>query len=152
MISDLPDLEDVAGREYDQGGNFDRGGLDHAPPLKLQKYLRQNGPMYAEAGMGGYGTSFGPQNQAPQQAIGINNSIGEGIAPGIDQGIGFQGQGVYQPKEMYVPPMSCLDIANHIQGCPICSKFYKDDKTPYIIAIALLAIICILLLKRILNV
>ena len=47
--------------------------------------------------------------------------------------------------------ISCLLVADHINSCPICSKFYNNDKTIYIIAIVVLAIICILLLKKVLN-
>jgi hypothetical protein len=52
------------------------------------------------------------------------------------------------------PPVgspTCLEIADHVGSCPICSRFYKNDNTVYIIAIVILAIICILLLKRVLN-
>ena len=48
--------------------------------------------------------------------------------------------------------MTCLDVHDHIMQCPICSKFFKFDNTVYIIAIVVLIIICILLLKRVLNV
>lgn len=48
--------------------------------------------------------------------------------------------------------LNCVDISNHVQGCPICSRFYHSDKTIYIIVIVLLSIVCLLLLKRILNV
>ncbi len=47
---------------------------------------------------------------------------------------------------------SCLDVAEHIANCPICSKFYNTDKTIYIIAIVILSIICILLLKKVLDI
>ena len=47
---------------------------------------------------------------------------------------------------------SCLDVAEHIANCPICSKFYNTDKTIYIIAIVILSLICILLLKKVLDV
>jgi hypothetical protein len=47
---------------------------------------------------------------------------------------------------------SCLDVCAHIMNCPICSKFYNNDKTAYMIAIAVLAIVCILLLKKVLDV
>lgn len=46
---------------------------------------------------------------------------------------------------------SCLEFADHVQACPLCSKFYNNDKTIYIIAIVILAIVCILLLKRVLE-
>ena len=48
-------------------------------------------------------------------------------------------------------PYSCLDIAGHIENCPICSKFYNNDKSVYIIAIIILVIICIILLKKVLD-
>jgi len=46
---------------------------------------------------------------------------------------------------------SCLDVHNHLENCPICRKIYKNDKTVLIIAIVILAILCILLLKKVLN-
>lgn len=51
-------------------------------------------------------------------------------------------------------PMSfnCVDISMHVQECPICSKFYNGDKSLYIVVIVILAIVCLLLLKRVLNV
>lgn len=45
-------------------------------------------------------------------------------------------------------PYSCLDIASHIDNCPICSKFYKNDKSIYIVVIVILVIVCIILLKK----
>jgi len=48
--------------------------------------------------------------------------------------------------------LNCIDIAEHVKDCPICSKFYKRDNTLYIIVIVVLAIITILLLKRVLNI
>jgi hypothetical protein len=58
-----------------------------------------------------------------------------------------------QPNErMPANSPSCLDCAEHIQSCPLCSKFYNNDKTLYIIAILVLSLICILLLKRVLDV
>jgi len=46
---------------------------------------------------------------------------------------------------------SCLEVADHVANCPICSKFYNTDKTLHIIIIMLLAVICIILLKKVLN-
>lgn len=55
------------------------------------------------------------------------------------------------PKYAAQGPLSCIDVANHISSCPICSKLYNNDKTIYVIAIVILSIICILLLKKILD-
>lgn len=46
----------------------------------------------------------------------------------------------------------CIEVAEHISSCPICSKFYNVDKTPYILAIVILSIVCIILLKRVLSI
>ena len=49
-------------------------------------------------------------------------------------------------------PYSCLDIAGHIENCPICSKFYNNDKSCYIIAIIILLVIVVVLLKKVLDI
>ena len=60
------------------------------------------------------------------------------------------------PQPFHQPPVhmtyNCIDIAKHIQECPICSRFYNNDKTLYIIIIIVLSLICLLLLKKVLNV
>lgn len=56
-------------------------------------------------------------------------------------------------KKFHMPigTPSCLDVAEHIANCPLCSKFYSTDRTIYIVAIVALSIICILLLKKVLD-
>ena len=46
---------------------------------------------------------------------------------------------------------SCIDVATHIAECPICSKFYNNDKTLYLLIIAIMSIVCVLLLKRVID-
>ena len=48
--------------------------------------------------------------------------------------------------------ITCFDVYEHIETCPICRKFYKQDNTIYLVIIAILALVCALLLKKILNV
>jgi hypothetical protein len=58
-------------------------------------------------------------------------------------------------KKIYTLPEnspSCIDVSNHISNCPICSKLYNNDRTLYIIFIVFLLVICLLLLKKILDV
>ena len=45
----------------------------------------------------------------------------------------------------------CSEIYSHIADCPLCSRFYNMDKTPYYLIITILAIICILLGKKLLE-
>lgn len=56
--------------------------------------------------------------------------------------------------ESYVmpsPQFNCLDVASHIQKCPLCSKFYENDRSMYWGAIVFLALVCIYLLKKLID-
>lgn len=45
--------------------------------------------------------------------------------------------------------ISCRVIANHVDDCPICKKFYDSDSNMYIIIIIVLLLINIYLLRKI---
>jgi hypothetical protein len=47
--------------------------------------------------------------------------------------------------------ISCMDIARHVKSCPICSKLYENDKSIYIIGIVFLLVVCIILLKKVIE-
>jgi hypothetical protein len=46
---------------------------------------------------------------------------------------------------------SCIDVAEHTENCLVCSKLYTNNNTVYIIMIIFLAVVNLLLLKRILE-
>lgn len=137
MIDQLPELEDLEGV-----GDY-QTQMNHRPQMErpngndfnYQKYIRGMHKINPQAGMEHYGAvppSFQQQEHSPpppppprQQEM-ITN----------------------EPQQHY----NCVDIAKHIETCPICSKFYNNDKTVYIIVIVILSIVCLLLLKRVLNV
>jgi len=48
--------------------------------------------------------------------------------------------------------ITCYEVYEHIENCPICKKFYKQDNTIYLVIIAILALVCALLLKKVLNI
>jgi hypothetical protein len=100
-----------------------------------------------------------------------NGMMPNGMMPNGMMPNGMMPNGMPQPSVHNLPPVvslepeeeksvyerlkgtpSCLEIADHVSLCPICSRFYRTDSTIYVIAIVLLAIICILLLKRVLNI
>jgi hypothetical protein len=58
-----------------------------------------------------------------------------------------------RPMEYYHKPgdPTCIDFANHVKDCPICSRFYNNDRTVYIIVIVVLTIVCLLLMKKVLE-
>lgn len=139
-IDDLPDLEDLESR----------GGM-----------ARPSGDMH---GMGvGNHTPFqhsGPPGGMPEKYKKfIRTSMGEpplesGMNPGHDQ----QQEFFEPPSQQHQVPVrsvnsspTCIDVHDHVQSCPICSRFFKNDNTVYIIAIVILSIVCILLLKRVLD-
>lgn len=55
-------------------------------------------------------------------------------------------ENTYEPHRVY-----CIDVCNHIVSCPLCSKFYSTDKSMYILAIVLISIICIILIKKLVE-
>lgn len=154
MIDDLPDLDTVDdygggyGNEGYNGGNQGRSG---GPPMRMEmrgpmpsteKYIRPTHKMNINSGMAGYAEGYVAGNNGGYATTGYTE---ERYNPPMNDSP--PGPPPYQP-----PPFNCLDVNNHILDCPICSRFYKNDKTVYIVSIIVLSIICLLLLKRILNV
>lgn len=124
-IDDLPELDEI---ETQGGGGMDQGGLPeqyHQVPSKYQKFIRHSHNTPLESGM------------APPGYPVPNEQMMEEEGP--------------HPAQLLRHTPTCLEIAEHVSMCPICSRFYNNDKTIYIIAIIMLSIICILLLKRVLD-
>jgi hypothetical protein len=161
MIDDLPDIEDL---DPSQNQMEQLSGLNMLPPSessKFQKYIRNNNynphqnsgmnthmiPSYDPHKIGYHGMNQGsyidsfPLSNYPQHMQMMHSS--GGMAPNNQQ--------FYEPYEPQKSNATCLDVADHAENCPVCSKLYNNDKTVYIIAIVILCIICILLLKRILD-
>lgn len=143
-IDELPELEDLESSDgMHRGMSRDSPmGMPHTAGKPLQ-FFEQGPP-------GGIPEKFrkfirSPMGPAPPES---------GMAPHAQH---HQPE-FFQPPPPEAPPArpeanspTCLEICSHIDSCPICSKFYKNDNSIYIIAIVVLAIICILLLKRVLN-
>ena len=55
-------------------------------------------------------------------------------------------------RENFKKEIQCIEICDHIKGCPICSKFYNTDKTIYVVVIVILCLILLILLKKVLKV
>jgi len=135
MIADLPDVDDFVGvgdspapSQNPNRKQFEATGIPKG--MNIGKFVRNNQVMHPDSGMDR------ERQEAPEYAE-EEPDYPPPQAP----------QPFYNPQQF-----NCIDIANHIHDCPICSKFYDNDKTMYIITIVVLAIICLLLMKRILNV
>jgi hypothetical protein len=126
-IDDLPSLEDI---ESNGGGRYNQPGPS---PEKYEKFIRNN--------------------YSPPRQSGMMESPPENYMYPLQPQMHML-QDHMAPKEIYdgSGEPSCIEVANHIANCPICSKFYNNDKTLYILTIVILAIFCILLLKKVLNV
>ena len=154
MIDDLPDLDDLEGppphqrainRGQIRGSRYPGAAmLPNGQEDKFGRFIRQPHGTLPEAGM----SSRGPPPHMDGHPMG---------GPPPDHAVPMLEERYQKPEEgakTYAMPAnspSCLDVAEHIANCPICSKFYNDDKSIYIIAIIVLAVICILLLKKVLD-
>ena len=122
-IEDLPDLSELTENQQQSAPEND----------KYKKFIRINqGDPLLESGM----------SRQPQQ---LHNHFDQPEGP-----IGMQPQQQHYYDFNNSP--TCIEVANHIRMCPICSKFYNNDKTLYILCIILLAIVCVILMKKVLNV
>lgn len=136
MIDELPEVDEMEALQAQ--GQHQRFPQEERQtglaPEKYAKYIRTNREMYKGSGMERYEPpqeQYDPQGQQEPQVQ-------------VPQYI--------EPASKYAHiPHNCLDIASHVQDCPICSKFYNTDKTIYIIIIIILSLICLLLVKKLLN-
>jgi hypothetical protein len=175
-ISELPELEDLdlGVGEYRMDNNPNNNNLRpmnnlrqnmntelQGPMPETRKYIRAPFHMNVDSGM--MRSKPDPRELGP-----MNSDMGPNMGPReMPRNIIPRQDSEYEEmmnnKEMFkhirmasenTNPLSynCVDIAKHIQDCPICSRFYNNDKTAYIIAIVVLSIVCLLLLKRVLNV
>jgi hypothetical protein len=129
MIDDLPDLDQLEQKSMEEKmrARYIRGTHQPDRDSGMNDFIPHKG---GYSSMGEYGQPP-PPPPPPQQEM----------------------QMQHVPQQMYQHlQFNCIDIANHIHDCPICSRFYNNDKTVYIIVIIVLSIVCLLLLKRVLNV
>ena len=163
-IEMLPELEDL---EKGNGNNLQQSmptetniynnthhypGEKMLPPGEAEKfgrYIRGNHQMPQQSGM----TYYNHPSQSQQTGY-YPNMEKHGFP--LENNLEMESNNrehAHAPK--YALPdnsPSCIDVANHIAACPICSKYYDNNNTVYIISIIILSIICILLLKKVLDI
>ena len=121
-IDDLPELDEMENNQH--------------VPDHLSKFIRgKMGEPLPESGMGLYNPPLSQQQQYFTQE---SQQYSPPMQPPL-----------YSDKLSNTP--SCLDIHDHVMQCPICSKFFNKDTSVYVIAIVILSIVCILLLKKVLD-
>jgi hypothetical protein len=151
LIEELPDLEDLE-RKQNQTDGFNMIPPDNA--TQIQKFIRNN--VYEppiESGMSQRHPQLQqhPQQQHPQQQHPQQH-------PQQQEQFTMQYMEDIRPYELpqqiyrHNGEVNCINVSDHTSHCPVCSRLYQHNNSVYIVVIILLAIICILLLKRVLNV
>jgi hypothetical protein len=136
-IEDLPELEDLEYKQNIHHNNF----VDRDITEKYKKFIRPKmQPPHVQSGM------ISDHQIYPNDSFNYQQTFSN--PPPVHHTTVSQQPIPVNPNSN---SPTCLDIANHVETCPICSKFYKNDRTIYIIIIVLLSIVCILLLKKVLN-
>ena len=116
------------------------------PSDKFANHIRNNRRIPDLAGMGAYNS-----NDTPSPMM-----IGQG--PGNANKMNMYGEPIqndHNPVSQFAGVTSnptCVDCAAHAANCPVCKSYFNNDHTLYIITICILSLICILLLKKVLNV
>ncbi len=47
--------------------------------------------------------------------------------------------------------VNCPSVMMHINSCPLCNKLYNPDRTLYILLIVILAVVSLVLMKRVMD-
>lgn len=144
-IEDLvPDIDDVE----DSGSNSRNNLLSPQQTQLSRRFIRKNLTMIPESGMvlNPYDqVSYNTEVKEPQpQTTNIFKN-----SPIIE--LPVQSNMPQMQMQMPAPPpFTCQDIFYHIESCPLCTKFYKNDNTVYLVIIAILVLVCAILLKKVL--
>ena len=161
-IDQLPDLEDLEGPRLMNGAmrpNMSRVpyAQDILPPKDAEhiytKHIREG--MNMQDMPPGAGMCQMPPNHTTP--LPMHGEMMEPMGPQMQQQNTKEDyDGLHQgPEPKWSLPNgspSCLDCMNHWESCPVCHQLFNTDKTIYIIAIILLTIVCLLLLKKVLDV
>jgi hypothetical protein len=152
-ISDLLDINDIVDKPKQ---TYQTDVSDE----KIQRHIRGNHVIPSAAGM----NASGPPPSHNDKANDIKESYVYNQIPGVPYEQYYTHQ--VQPDENVLPDYTyygkmnqglhaqpnCIMIAEHIQTCPICSQLYNSNTNKlYIMLLAIVSIICILLIKKILD-
>lgn len=139
MIDDLPSLDEIDGMNTMAPPSPPQNQFPEIDERYSQYIRPSNKRHYPGSGMEPYAPP--PMMRPPMGPMGPPGSMGptEQMAP-------------EPPKVSTGEELSCIDVCHHIQNCPICSKFYNNDRTVYVVIILVLIVICLLLLKKLLKV
>lgn len=89
---------------------------------------------------------------------GVTGGAGDMYSPALQGDYGTFTQHVLENSpelpaltEHYSSTPTCVDIANHITDCPVCSQLYSQDNTLLYVIIGVLVLIIILMFVKLLD-
>lgn len=148
MIDDLPFIDDIESKSF-------MTGVPSAEMKQVSKFIRDTtyNPPY-ESGMMAYNNNSSnrvvqsppPPPPQPQQQQRIQLPPAPAPSSGSSSGVEE-----YQPHQMIMSSLSCVDVAEHAANCIVCSRLYNTDMTLYIIIISILLLTIVILIKKVLD-
>lgn len=147
MIEDLPDISEIENNQSRQSYNQNYNGIIPSNMNdKVSGKLRNNYLPPEASGMGGQMSAIrsNPNFRGPE--VSFESNI---IDPQPRDYFNYMsgsgsGSGSFNHN-------NCVDVSEHTLNCIVCSKLYNNNNTLYILVIIFLAIVNLLLLKRILE-
>lgn len=153
----IADIEDI----------FDEEELDTEPSNHHHHGHRHSHRPPSRGGSRGYRRGFGmkprdeikrpSQSEIEDKFIRKRGETPYAFQRPLAPGFGKDGELVGHEREANEQPhrelreISCIMIADHVNNCPICTKFYKHDDTFLYIVLFILLVICLFLLKKTLK-
>jgi hypothetical protein len=171
LIDELPDVEQIENNNYNNNINH------NVPQSMTQQYgriIRSSANVlntYPESGMGSfnkntnnYKENYSNSNRDFKENYSNSNSSNRDFKENYSSNkagykenmydeviVDYKGKNSEYNSKKHNKEFNCLDICNHVNSCPLCSKIYNNnDRTIYIIIILILFAICIILMKKLL--
>lgn len=159
-IDELPFLEDVITADQ----QIINGGLNMIPSSesgKIKKFIRNtdhNIPI--ESGMNTKQHQEHQQMLEDEHELVKQQQMYEEHQRQMQEEEFLKERPVYEEKRKYKKKqrfydgdcdLNCISVADHAANCIVCSKLYTNDKTLYLSIIGVLIIICIILMKKIME-
>lgn len=169
MINDLIDIDDTSGADSVSMIPFntemnERDTIQRKAGMKLKTGKLKENPFYQSGNdNSGFSSISGPSfdDEYMDTDMDRDNALDfsvpvkpirkrtRGMYPPPDFNSGFSSL----PSIPVVPAeLNCIQVCEHVNNCPVCSKIFNNDKTIYIILIILLSITTLICLKKVLNV
>ena len=164
IIDDLPDIDDLESSSGYNGPRANQPGADPPSDAKLSKFIRGSHVTPKNSGM----HAMERYEEMPQQHMDprtthdvdsrmdqhmMDPRMGQHVDPRMGQHMMGQHMMGQHMMGQHMRAPTCLEIADHVANCPVCSSLYKNDRTMYVLGLGifLLTILCLFLWKKVID-